>query len=102
MRRAQYYRLCMDQSTTWLRASRDNPSPHMTAGHVALVRLALRHKEETRTRPAVQLLDLLADALPYVTDGADDPANKASGRRRAQNLARRIRGAITEAEKELT
>lgn len=40
------------------------------------------------------LLNLLALALPYVTDGVDDPANDASGKRRAQMIERQIRTAL--------
>lgn len=43
------------------------------------------------------LLDLLALALPYVEEAADDPCNKPAG---VRALARRMRDAIERAEVE--
>lgn len=60
---------------------------------------------QRRAWTPAQLLDLLADALPYVSDGIDDPTNKPAGKRRAQAIERRIRAAIAVlegAENELT
>lgn len=44
MNRRQYFQLCMQQPLTWLQQCADEPSSHMNARHVALIRLAIRHK----------------------------------------------------------
>jgi hypothetical protein len=45
MKRA-YYRLCIAQPIDWLRANLINPNPYQRPIHLALIRLAIRNKEQ--------------------------------------------------------
>jgi hypothetical protein len=44
MKRAEYFRLCLNQPVSWLRHCAANPGPYMRPRHVALIRLAVRSK----------------------------------------------------------
>lgn len=59
-------------------------------------RAQYRAAVETMTR--AELVDLLAEALPFVEEGAADPCHKASGKARCRKLAADMRRAVEEHE----
>lgn len=42
--RRRYWSIAMNQPFSWLVSCADSPSPHMTRGHVAIIRAVIRRK----------------------------------------------------------